>query len=598
MGGHGFVKPWLWLWLSSFVVVFAAALTLAVSAGESIRGISYGAQALQAALIASALTGLVWVFWMFRTPDELGGRPVSLLVFGVFLVLFLFVSLFYGVENYRGKRAWLKCLKISAARGEKLTLAELAPPAVPDDENFAMQPIWVESITARLGPEKARIWYGARVEAFGGTNQARPLDLRYELPEVQSMTNDLNRIGGWQLAQLPDLGAWQRYYRQLAQHTNFFPSAPQPQSAAADVLLALSRSDDTIKALRRASQLPFARFPIAYKDKNSANIPLPHLAMLKKAVSFLQLRASAELQAEKTAAALDDIKLMLRLNDLVRDEPFVISQLVHLAMFQIEVQVIWQGLAERRWNDAQLAELDNRLAQTDFLQDYTRAMTVEMAFDCQVINYMEQNRRAAGSDFGFLFRLPWNLSENETLMKCLWMATPRGWFDQNKAAVWHVWDEYLDHVIDMAHRTYSITNADNAAAAADKLEKDYSPYNRIAAMLLPALSQSAEKFVFAQHDLDFARIAIALERYRLANGNFPDSLGALSPKFLAQIPSDLISGEPLRYRRTEAGNFILYAVGWNQTDDGGEASQTSRRRPNPKAGDWVWAYPRTEAGTK
>jgi len=598
VGGHGFVKPWLWLWLSSFVVVFAAALTLAVSAGESIRGISYGTQALQAALIASALTGLVWVFWMFRTPDELGGRPVSLLVFGVFLVLFLFVSLFYGVENYRGKRAWLKCLKISAARGEKLTLAELAPPGVPDDENFAMQPIWVETITARLGPEKARIWYGARVEAFGGTNQARPLDLRYELPEVQSVTNDLTPNGNWQLAKLPDLSDWQRYYRQLAQHTNFFPAAPQPQSAAADVLLALSRSDDTIETLRRASQLPFARFPIAYKDKNPANIPLPHLAMLKQAVSFLQLRASAELQAGKAEAALDDMKLMLRLNDLVRDEPFVLSQLVHLAMFQIEVQVIWQGLAERRWNDAQLAELDTHLAQTDFLQAYRRAMAAEKAFDCRIINYVEKHRRAAGNELGLLFPLPGNLGENETLVNCLTMATPRGWFDQNKAAVWRFYDEHLGRVIDLTHRTYSITNAVQVAAAADKLGRDFSPYNRIAGLLLPALSQSAEKFVFAQHALDFARIAIALERYRLANGNFPDTLGALSPKFLAQIPRDLISGEPLRYHRTEADSFILYSVGWNETDDGGKVNLTSTGRPNPKAGDWVWTYPRTEAGTK
>jgi hypothetical protein len=110
-------------------------------------------------------------------------------------------------------------------------------------------------------------------------------------------------------------------------------------------------------------------------------------------------------------------------------------------------------------------------------------------------------------------------------------------------------------------------------------------------MLLPALAKVAKKTAFTQQSLDFARLAIALERYRLAAGQFPDTLDALSPKFLVEIPHDVINGKPLRYRRTENGSFVLYSVGWNETDDGGEVSQTQTKRPNPEAGDWVWRYP-------
>lgn len=592
VGNGGLLQPWLWLWLASFAVMLVAGLLLEVSAGESMRGIDYRTQLFQVALIASALTGLAWIIWVLRYHDEAGGKPVLLSILGAALGLILLTSLFYTVENHRGKRAWLKCLHTSVARGEKLTFAELAPPSVPDDENFAMQLIWVEAVAAKFGMETARKWYGDRVQVIGETNKARPLDLKYELSEVQSMTN--RPVGNWQLAKPPDLTTWQDYYRQLAQLTNHFPVASKPQSAAEDVLLALSRSDDTIEALRAASQLPHGRFPISYGDENPAEVLLPHLAMLKQCVSFLQLRASAELQAGKAEAALADIKLMLRLNDLIREEPLIISHLVHIAMFQIEVQVIWQGLAEQQWNDAQLAQLDTWLAQTDFLSGYTRAMAGEKAFGCQIIRYVEQNRREVRNTVGFPFRLPGNLGENETLVNCLAVAIPRGWFDQNKAVIWRFYDEHWDHLIDMEHRTYSSSDAAQAANAESKPGGRYSPYNQFAALLLPALAKAANRFVFAQNTLDFARVAIALERYRLANGYFPEKLDALSSKFLGTIPHDVVSGEPLRYRRTDDGSFILYSIGWNETDDGGEVAMTVTGRPNPESGDWVWRYPETK----
>ena len=47
-------------------------------------------------------------------------------------------------------------------------------------------------------------------------------------------------------------------------------------------------------------------------------------------------------------------------------------------------------------------------------------------------------------------------------------------------------------------------------------------------------------------------LACALERYRLANGQFPETLDALVPKFVAKLPTDVITGTPLKYRRSRA----------------------------------------------
>src|ERR1035441_4673601 len=97
-------------------------------------------------------------------------------------------------------------------------------------------------------------------------------------------------------------------------------------------------------------------------------------------------------------------------------------------------------------------------------------------------------------------------------------------------------------------------------------------------MMFPALNAAVKKFAFAQASVDLARVACALERYRLANGKYPEMLDALAPQFIETLPHDIINGQPLHYRRTEAGQFILYSVGWNEKDDGGQIAFTKSGR--------------------
>jgi hypothetical protein len=62
---------------------------------------------------------------------------------------------------------------------------------------------------------------------------------------------------------------------------------------------------------------------------------------------------------------------------------------------------------------------------------------------------------------------------------------------------------------------------------------------------------------------------LAAERYRRAHGgDAPVSLDALVPDYLAAVPQDPFSGQPLRYRRT-ADSYVVYSVDVNRIDDGG-----------------------------
>ena len=52
------------------------------------------------------------------------------------------------------------------------------------------------------------------------------------------------------------------------------------------------------------------------------------------------------------------------------------------------------------------------------------------------------------------------------------------------------------------------------------------------------------------------------------------------------------NGEPLKYHRTGTGQYVLYSVGWNESDDGGVVGVLRiEERSSLSQGDWVWRLP-------
>ncbi|UCG57873.1 MAG: hypothetical protein JSU70_23785 [Phycisphaerales bacterium] len=72
---------------------------------------------------------------------------------------------------------------------------------------------------------------------------------------------------------------------------------------------------------------------------------------------------------------------------------------------------------------------------------------------------------------------------------------------------------------------------------------------------------------------------LAIERYRLAAGEYPPDLEALvQDGYIDKVPDDPYSDGPLLYRRMD-DDFVLYGVGENFTDDGGELVRDEEGRP-------------------
>ncbi len=371
--------------------------------------------------------------------------------------------------------------------------------------------------------------------------------------------------------------------------TNYFPIAKEPQTPAADVLLALSRFETNRQLLIAAAARPQARFWCNYEDGFA--VLLPHLARLKASAQYLSLHANAALKTGDRQTALQDLRLTFRLIESVRTEPILISHLVRIAMVPIALQPVWEGLADRQWTEADLSLIESELGKLDFLADYHFAMRAERAWGVWGVDYIRKMGGFEGIGEPSWQGAPSGAQElGKFLSKAAFQLIPAGWLDQNKHSLCRLQEQYLlPLVIEHDRRIVpksAIEHADSVLG-----NQPWHPFNLLGRTLLPALVRVADKCARGQACVDLARVACALERYRLANGQFPETLDALAPKFLAKLPHDVINGQPLNYRRTDQGQFVLYSVGLNETDDGGTVALTKSGNPDWKNGDWVWRYP-------
>jgi hypothetical protein len=476
-------------------------------------------------------------------------------------------------ENWRIKRAWENYKQAAATRGDRLDIASVIPPAVPDDQNFFCAPIVVKALNHSDSEDSdpaGKPTYRMNFNIYRGDSEKWP-----------------KHGGNWQKGELSNLKEWQEYFAiynaSPEGQTNGFPFASPPQTPAADVLKALSSFNPALEELRQASRRPHARIPLNYENGfDSASELLPWLANMKRSAQFLQLRILAEEQNHEGSQALEDIKLLLRVSDCIREQPFLISHLVRIAITAITLQPVYEGLAQHCWTDAQLAELEQTLANEDFFADYEFAMRGEKVVAIATIEKQRITRKIESVD---------DSSGTNKIVTLSLRWAPTAFFYGTELAFAQMHQQFIVPLVNTTNRTVSPAALREAQAAMQAQAKYYSYYKVQAQAVFPAIASGIKKFTMIQAQVDLARVGCALERYRLAHNEYPETLAALTPEFIAQLPHDLINGQPLQYRHTDGGKFMLYSVGWNEKDDGGQVVLSKKSIVEREQGDWVWQYP-------
>jgi hypothetical protein len=263
----------------------------------------------------------------------------------------------------------------------------------------------------------------------------------------------------------------------------------------------------------------------------------------------------------------------------------LVEAMINVAITGVYVNTVQDGLRLHAWQEPQLAAIQKQLQETRLLPFVNRAFRMEQV---SIVNIGEKsNARQIFTGDGFGDR---KNAWYERLWSHRYDPIPRGWMYQNiKYAV--ALHQTLIDCFDPANAEVYPKKLDEASSRLEKSFAHWSLFQYLAAIAIPNFTKAFQNCAYNQTLANQAQIVCALERYKLANGNYPETPDALVPQFIEKLPVDIIGGQPLHYRRTDDGKFLLYSVGWNETDDGGQAAFKKDGSIDRERGDWVWQCP-------
>ena len=453
--------------------------------------------------------------------------------------------------NSAGRTAWERYSEEARARGVKMSLQELLPAPVPDAENFAAVPLF-----ANLFSEDEAV----RKKAAG----ALEIRTQEKAPHLTSFRE----------ATLVNLPEWQAYY---VKSGDLSAASADP---AADVLRAIEhRFGPDLAELAEAERRPHAVFPVKWELGIAAM--LPHMQQIQTAAKVHALRLSAHLAQRNTAAAYAEFRGLQRLYQALEKEPTLISGLVRISVLQIAVSGVWEGVVAGAWDAASLERIQSDLAGHDLLSDASFACSAERAF----LNSVLDNARSGKTPFG---GAEMGL-DGDPARQMLFRAIPKipGWILLNQMAINRYYDQFPARFDGKAARFYDTGATDAELQAINRSIVKQHIYLLYRTMI-PAITNVEKKFLYTHTALQLSALACALERCRLAEGAYPETLASLVPRYVSTLPHDVMTGEPLHYRRTADGKFLLYSVATNGTDDGGAIGE---KKNDATQLDWAWRWP-------
>ena len=439
--------------------------------------------------------------------------------------------LFYVMGHSRMDGALEAYKRELKAKGEKLTIAELTPPTPTNGPNAALA---LMSVTPQL--------------QLSTSNRA---------PVATLVSPGHLRI------------SWQQDVLPTEDSTNVWPKL------AAE----LGKMREALSKARLALTNPVLSFQLNYQL--GINLPLSHLATLTRISGCLPSAAILALHQNHPDEAWEDLKANVNLARLFgKDDPLEISQSLRANSAGIALSTTWEALQYPGWSEKQWAELQAAWDSFQLLDELEPACAMErdmapMIFDAlrnSFTNYQSftSDMRGTGEN-GFLQVF------NNWAWKTHWSYDEELFYTQaRQAGLEAVRSARTGHAFAPALKQLDETLA--------QLENAHT--NALAHYVLGGGSYSRiiSTIVRKVTDMELQRrmlvTAIALKRYQLRNGKYPAQLDALVPGFQLEMPMDVMDGKPLRYGLKPDGTFLLYSVGEDGVDNGGDPTPVQ----NPDSG--------------
>ena len=375
---------------------------------------------------------------------------------------------------------------------------------------------------------------------------------------------------------------------------------------------ALAPCEETLAQARRYLGEPALHARLDYQVGWS--LPLPHLAALRNLGGTLNAAFLLELHARRREAALENLEALLGTVRALASDQLVISQSVRHRLAQVAFSATWQALQHRGWTDAQLARLQQRWQEFRFLEASIRALEMERAVMVETYSRARESASYAAEVFqlaasGSSGPGPGGAPGLEDLLAGMKDAADGA---LGRAVVVPLWQfalsaqDELDYLqgaqagLDAGRAALRSRHSQAVRDSVKRLQEWRIDDDALARLRLRMSSLSlgnSGRFLAqaAAHETlrELVVAALALERFRLRHGRWPERLEELVPDFAASPPWDYAAGAPLRYRVLQEDGFLLYGVGGDGIDDGGQGDSASKDRSLPSLNpittrDAVW----------
>ena len=459
------------------------------------------------------------------------------------VVLATLIALFYAWTDWAGARRWKSVEAALRAKGEPLTIAEIEPAPIPDEINLAAAPIFAEISRA---PD-SKTWRLSQIPSFRGSVGKNSSDLANAARSVD-------------------------------------PKFAGTDAEAARLILAeAAKSQVVFDEVREAATRPGVSWKGNYQD--GFRMRIPQAQPLVTLSQSLSTQAKARLELGDDAGARADVLLVLDLSNRVSPPVLLITHLVQQAMLVNAISALKFGIERHAWTASDLERIQHSLASFSMIEGLVNGLRVERVLVSDTMLKLTQQDVVDVFRFSDTETIPWQ----QRAVSLIWRLRPTGWGNEDRGMYATAIQKMIDGLISSPLRPEQLgshTTPPPAPWQASVLLLR-TPFSRLA---LPGMENVPKRAAFVQTELDAARTACAIERYRLAHGTLPPTLDALCPEFLSKPTPDLMTGKPLHYQLGPGDSYTLYSVGWNETDDGG--SDVNPKNPNRKnsadSADWVW----------
>ncbi len=314
------------------------------------------------------------------------------------------------------------------------------------------------------------------------------------------------------------------------------------------------------------------------------DVLLPHLSTLKDLARFGILHSRVCLREGKTHEGLEDRLAVARAGRHWQGKGTIIEQLVGIAISALAHYELLDIVATQNLSAADLKQLQQRLSQI-YSEGYPPMnMEGERLVFLDIVQHVFTDGGPGGGHLVPDRWSRWMNNENDFEMwRKLGLFTPLS----TAASMIHVGrDETLVKANEFYDRSIKIAKMTPYERHVRKIESSdimlfALPRYRyfLIHAFAPALERASDVVYRSKASHEATITILALMRYWLENKEYPSSLNELIAKdYLKELPMDPFSDKELIYKRAN-GDFILYSLGYNFIDDGGQFGKDSRGEP-------------------